>query len=362
MTTRTTSNGSTSSPTSSVADLDTLRHALRGWLGSGPIDSPTGAYFAWIEEGTGRAAFEYPEITGYALTYLMGRPEPSREELSRAARAADWLVDRLDRGDRSARDGWDDGAHYTFDLGMIATGLLLFGDRCESERHLRMGLDLAACFRDEIEATGALAAIPAGSPATARQGWSTEGEAHMLKLTQCLLLADRQELPGAMDAAVALVANGSVYQRDDGSFRTQPDAELTMLHPHVYALEGLWMYSQATGDPIALARVEAGLEWAWRTQLESGGFPRLIAPASQAVEQGDVTTQTIRIAAALAARPEGFETALRRLADYARPAPGGEALVYQPEADATHHNAWVTMFGAQALDWAVGAGDWETLV
>src|ERR1700710_564213 len=111
MTTRTTSNGSPSAPALLVADTDTLCPAPSRWLGSGPIDSPTGAYFAWIEEGTRRAAFEYPEITGYALTYLMGRPEPSREELSRAARAADWLVDRLDRGDRSARDGWDYGAH-----------------------------------------------------------------------------------------------------------------------------------------------------------------------------------------------------------------------------------------------------------
>lgn len=79
MTTSITRNGSTSSASKPAADLDARRHALRGWLGSGPIDSPTGAYFAWIEEGTGRAAFEYPEITGYALTYLMGRPEPSRK-------------------------------------------------------------------------------------------------------------------------------------------------------------------------------------------------------------------------------------------------------------------------------------------
>jgi hypothetical protein len=362
MTTSTT-NGRTSAPTRSATDLDALRNSLRGWLGSGPIDSPTGAYFAWIEEGTGRAAFEYPEITGYALTYLMGRPDLSREEVSRAARAADWLVDRLERGDRSARDGWDDGTHYTFDLGMIATGLLRFGDRCESERHLAAGLDLAAGFRDELEATGALGAIPAGSPTTARTGWSTEGEAHMLKLTQCLLLADRQGLSGALDAARTLVANGSLYQRDDGSFRTQPDAELTMLHPHAYALEGLWMYARATGDATARARVEAGVRWAWSTQLDPGGFPRLTAPASHAGEQGDVTTQTIRLAAAIDFRPEGYDTALRRLADYARPAPGGEALVYQPEADATHHNAWVTMFGAQAIDWALdGPAGWETLV
>jgi hypothetical protein len=361
MTTSTPSSGSAAA--GSVTGLDTLRRALRGWLGSGPIDSPTGAYFAWIEEGTGRAAFEYPEITGYALTYLMGRPEPSREELSRAARAADWLFDRLARGERSARDGWDGGARYTFDLGMIATGLLLFGERCESDRHLRVGLDLAASFRDEIEATGALAPIPAGSPASSRDGWSTEGEAHMLKLTQCLLLADRQGLPGARDAAAALVGRGSRLQRADGSFRTQPDASLTMLHPHAYALEGLWMYSQATGDAVALARVEAGLVWAWKNHLDSGGFPRLTDGSGAAAEQGDVTTQTIRIAAALGARPEGYERALGRLADYARPAPGGAALVYQPEAGATHHNAWVTMFGAQALDWAVeGTGEWETLV
>jgi hypothetical protein len=354
----------TSGPSaSSIARLESLRHGLRGWLGSGPIESSTGAYFAWIEEGSGRAAFEYPEITGYALTYLIGRPEDSREELSRAARAADWLVDRLDRGDRSARDGWDDGTHYTFDLGMISTGLLLFGEHCESERHLQAGLDLARAFGEEIEATGTLAAIPSVSPATARQGWSTEGEAHMLKLTQCLLLADRHGLSGAREAAATLAGRAARLQRDDGSFQTQPGDAPTMLHPHAYALEGLWMYAQATGDATALARVEAGLGFAWGCRLEQGGFPRHAPGDSPAVEQGDVTSQTIRIAAALGARPEGYEDALRRLSEFARPAPGGEALVYQPQVDATHHNAWVTMFGVQALDWAAeGAGGWETLV
>jgi hypothetical protein len=352
------------SATSSAADVESLRYALRGWLGSGPIDSPEGAYFAWVEEGTGRAAFEYPEITGYALTYLMGRSDPSREELARASRAADWLADRLDQGDRSARDGWDDGAQYSFDHGMIASGLLLFGERCDSHRHLHTGLELAAEFRDEIEATGSLAAIPARSPRTAREGWSTEGRAHMLKVVQCLLLAAEHDLAGAGPAAASLVEELSACQRPDGSFRTQPDDSMTMMHPHAYALEGLWMYTRATGDTVALERVEAGLQWAWSRQLESGGFPRFAATdGSTAVEQGDVTSQTIRIAAALGVRPDGFDRALRRLGDYARPAPGGAALVYQPEAGARHHNAWVTMFGAQALDWsAEGAPNWRTLV
>jgi hypothetical protein len=184
----------------------------------------------------------------------------------------------------------------------------------------------------------------------------------MLKLTQCLLLADRQGLPGGREAAAALVAHGSRLQRDDGSFLTQPDASLTMLHPHAYALEGLWMYAQATGDEAALARVAAGLEFAWGQQLDDGGFPRLTDAGSDVVEQGDVTAQTIRIAAALGTRPDGYERALRKLRDFARPAPGGEALVYQPRSGAVHHNAWVSMFGAQAIDWAVEGGNWETLV
>ncbi len=346
-------------------EIDELRAAIRGWLGTGPIDSPGGAFYAWVDEVSGAPAFEYPEITGYALTYLAGCDDLTSEEFERAVRAANWLSRRLEQNNLAARDGWDGDAAYTFDLGMIAAGLISFGRRCESEGHIAQGMMLASTLRDAIESDNGLGAIPAGSPATGRGGWSTEGKPHLLKVVQSLLLADEVGLTGARDAATALVGEVSVMQREDGSFPTQPGDGPTMLHPHIYTLEGLWMWGTATGDQRALDRARAGTEWAWAQQLESGAMPRF-APSDgsgPAPEQGDTTSQAIRMAVALGLRPEGLEEAVRRLLGFSRSAPGGAALIYQPSSPDRHHNAWVSMFGGQALDWvAEGPGGWATLV
>src|SRR3954469_15409943 len=104
-----------------------LASDLRLWLASGELQSPDGAYCAWRDAQTGELACAYPEITGYALTWLAGRRGRTEAEVSAGRRAADWVTARLGARDRSARRGWEEGAVYTFDLGMIAAGLISFG-------------------------------------------------------------------------------------------------------------------------------------------------------------------------------------------------------------------------------------------
>src|SRR2546425_4589606 len=52
--------------------LASLADGLRAWLCSGACLSPSGAFAAWVDHASGRRSFEYPEISGYALTYLAG--------------------------------------------------------------------------------------------------------------------------------------------------------------------------------------------------------------------------------------------------------------------------------------------------
>jgi hypothetical protein len=345
--------------------LSEVSRQLRGWLRSGPIQSPSGAFYAWIDEPTGQPAFEYPEITGYALTYLAGRPELGSDELDRAHRAAEWLLDRLGRDELGARAGWDRGAAYNFDLAMIATGLICFGRRRENEPQIEAGIELAAMLATSARQPQGLTPITAGPLATSRSGWSAEGRPHLCKAVQCLLAAAAMGFAAGRDAASRLIENVSGMQQDDGSFRTQPHSGGVMLHPHLYAVEGMWMWASAEGDPSAAERARRASNWVWEQQLPSGGFPRSVGSAEGGapVEQCDVTAQAIRMAAALGSPPEGFGEAVRRLAELADPAPGGAALVYQPEATARHHNAWTTMFGAQAIEWTLsGPTEWTTLV
>jgi hypothetical protein len=329
--------------------------ALADWLASGACQAFSGAFVAWVDLLGGRQAFEYPEITGYALTYLAYRPSFSVGERAAALRAADWLDRRLRGGTLAARDGWDGDAVYLFDLGMISAGLISLGRRLDLEQYEESGRRVAGWLRDEV--AGGLAPVARRGPATSRpDGWSTIGTPHLAKLTQSLLLADE------LEAAEAVVRAVSREQEDDGRFRTCPGETATMLHPHLYAAEGLYVWGTAVGDAEALDRAHAAVEWVWTRQLENGGLPRVDSDLGP--EQSDVTSQAVRLALALRIRTEAVGRGLRRLAEIACGDERGEGIPYQPGVD-LHVNTWATLFGVQALELACQPAPvlaWQELV
>src|SRR5256885_1157316 len=116
---------------------------------------------------------------------------PSAEELAAGHAAAHWLIQRFGGRDYSARANWDGNAVYNFDLGMIARGLFTFGDRPGEERYIEAGHSLVRYLQEQLGDGRALMSIGPGPSSTSRtSGWSTEGSAHLLKVVQCLLLAD----------------------------------------------------------------------------------------------------------------------------------------------------------------------------
>jgi hypothetical protein len=320
---------------------------LATWLAGGEIQAPSGAFCAWRERD-GELAFEYPEITGYALTWLAARPNLSSAELDAGTRAASWLLKRLDSRDVSAHADWDQGAVYTFDLGMISAGLISFGRRTREPRFVDRGMNLASDLaRLFLDQESPLQIDPRG-PATGREPtWSNAGHPHLAKCVQALLLADQSQ------AAETLIAHAIGYQDSSGYFQTQPQEDLVMLHPHFYAVEALWMWGTARGDEEALSRARHATEWAWGFQLAEGGLPRLVDFRNHrgpAIEQLDITSQAIRATLLLDAKADGLQRAVDRLLLASHAAGRGAALPYQPQSTSTHLNAWVTMFGAQALE------------
>jgi len=337
---------------------------LRAWLASGDLVAADGAICAWRDAASDGLAFAYPEITGYALTWWAGRPDPTDAEVALGRAAAGWLMQRLGAvGDLSAREGWDGGAVYTFDLGMIAAGLQSFGVRFGLDDARELGRALASRVAGYVGDDGVLPALAPDGPASGRgSSWSTEGVPHNAKCAQALLLA------GEQDAARAMLDGVSAHQREDGRFVTQPADDRVMLHPHLYAVEGLWMAGTMLGDDALLERARRGARWAWKHQLPSGGLPRHVAIASgvdDAPEQLDVTAQALRANLLFDVDHAGAARAAARLAEVADAAGTGAALPYQPASGAHHRNAWVTMFGAQALQIA-GSGPealaWDQLV
>jgi hypothetical protein len=338
-----------------------LAGRVRGWLASSRIQSPDGAYCAWLDVDAGTLAFEYPEITGYALTWLAGQVGPDEREIEAGHRAAEWLVNRLRDGDRSARAGFDSGAVYTFDLGMIAAGLLSFGQLTGIAAYVSEGRGLAEKLASLVNGSAGLQAVAADGPLTGRPPqWSTVGRPHLVKCAQALLLA------GERATAQRLSTYATENQAADGHFATQPDDAIVMFHPLFYAVEGLWMIGTACNDSSLLDSARKAVEWAWGHQLASSGFPRSMSPSGCGPEQIDVTSQAIRAAILLDADVEGVDAAIRRLVSLARADEDyGHGLVYQPEAEATHLNSWVTMFAGQALTVAAHGAQalrWNTLV
>ena len=156
---------------------------LSRWISSGACQSSSGAFAAWVELASGEKAYDYAEITGYALTHLAARPELSDDEIAVGRRAGDWLVGRVQQRRLAARDGWDGDAVYHFDLGMISAGLQSFGRRYEEQRYVDTGLELVDLLDRELAAD--LGPVSAYGPKSERTNWSTRGIVHLAKLAQC---------------------------------------------------------------------------------------------------------------------------------------------------------------------------------
>jgi hypothetical protein len=325
---------------------------VRAWLVTDEARSPSGAFHAWYDSQSGERAFAYPEITGYALTHLAGLVDASECELAAGVAAGEWLIARISAGNLAARDGWDGDAVYNFDLAMVANGLLTFGDRAGRPDFVDTGLALAGRLADQVQRTGELAALAPGQTSQ-RSTWSTEGTALMVKATQCLLsaaaVADQSEFRAV---ALNVARMAARIQSDDGRIATHPSDDFTMCHPHLYAVEGLWIHAEATGDAESRERARAGAEWVWRHQLPSGGLPRRVAAADGAVgtEQFDVTAQAIRAALLVGGvDSDAVLAAAQRLHCVADRVDGVAALPYDTSGSG-HRNVWVSLFGRQAMD------------
>jgi len=182
---------------------------------------------------------------------------------------------------------------YLFDLGMISAGLQSFGRRVGEDRYEAAGLELVDLLEREL--ADGLSPVSSHGPRSDRTNWSTRGAVHLAKLAQAFLLAGRSE------PAARLIDAARAVQGPDGHMPTDPESTVTMLHPHLYGAEGLWMWGSATDDQDAIDRARANVQWVWTHQLHTGGLPRAFG-RPEPIEQLDVTSQAVRMALLLGVR------------------------------------------------------------
>ena len=145
---------------------------------------------------------------------------------------------------------------------------------------------------------------------------------------------------------------------------TDPESDVTMLHPHMYGAEGLWMWGSATGDQDAIDRSRAAVQWVWTHQLQTGGLPRAFG-RPEPIEQLDVTSQAVRMALLLGVRTPASTARSSGCSSSPASATAMLAMPYQPGSPDVHLNTWVTMFASQAVALAVPGAEplrWDQLV
>src|SRR6185503_2469820 len=330
--------------------------SLAQWLFGGALAHASGAIAGWRESETGKLSDEYPEITGY---YLSAAVVSGATASPAVTGAAQWLTRRIE-ADQIASRRADGSAIYNFDEGIIASGLMKYGVRTGDARAQAAGVSAATRLRDQVRRYGYLptldskGGLPLGRPAT----WSTVGCLHLAKTIQCLLLADELGESGMRDAAAGIIEHTKAGFSFESDSLRESNGEIN-LHSACYALEGLWMWNAAQRADLD-ELLEAALDELLAQRLPSGGFPRNL---SRPHEQGDVTSQVVCLALLLG-RGSAVQSSIARLREIAIPTEPGHAMPYQPAAQTSHQNAWVTMFASQSLALADGAPtlEWWELI
>ncbi|WP_405976938.1 hypothetical protein [Streptomyces sp. NBC_00158] len=349
--------------------MSTPSARLRAWL----LDHPRlaeGPHAGGVMGDTGTAAYVYPEIAGYYLTWLAfltatdqdPHPDTTPADTTPAdpARTADaaptaaareatvrWLTGELGRPDGprtrchltatpEAAADWRNHARFTFDLGMVHRGAAAAPGPGTAA--------LLARTADLLDAMRApdgswLGARPHPGAAPLPERWSTTSGPHLLKAAGGVLA-----LAGPGHAPTVLAAARETVARHAPGLAARLPA---MSHPGLYALEGL-LQAEAAGHREHSGELLPGY---LRLAAQPDGVPREYAGRPDSRVRSDVVAQLLRIGCVLAGRGEldgAGRAALDRLAALLadRIGPDG-ALPF--DDGAAYGNTWCAMFAHQAL-------------
>ena len=269
-----------------------------------------GALYGWKYLNPPSYPFVYSEITGYAIScYSWICSELGKTEGLRPAReAAQWIIQKLDsefllvagyrKQDSFIEKGDLSNQIYLFDNGMAMIGLLnlyrLTGKKDLLQFASNMADSLIKHFFKGSEISTALLDKFYRPIELQESKWSTVPGAYHSKLSLGLL--ELSKLTGTTNYARfsnALCDFAISLQKPDGRFETNSNSQITYLHPHLYACEGLIYSGVIQSNEKYLKSAFQGIVWATRHLNSMGGLPRDNSSAS--VEQSDAICQLLRL-------------------------------------------------------------------
>ncbi len=338
---------------------------ISGWLLGRHVQRADGGVAGWVD-AQGRAAYVYPEITGYYLQWLAWQAMHSDDHatLARRARAAQrWLQAWIGgTGPPQTRihavpnvEDWRNRAVFAFDLAMVLRGLaaavqmnLLIADPALLAK-------LNGALETLIADDGKLDACRVHSKDAAFPlRWSTQRGPFLAKAAAAIEIAARS-LPGV--SAALRAAAGATFDASVAALTDAPHAET---HPQLYALEGYLAWPGHPAFDARLPAMMAAFDRIVAAALVHGRVPESLREAGTA--RLDVVAQMLRVGVLLG--HHGRRTMLGSLAPPLVAAletamlPDG-AMPFARHGDfALQRNAWVAMFATQALAWS--ASRWSS--
>jgi len=269
-----------------------------------------GALYGWKYLNPLSYPFVYSEVTGYAISCYswicseLGKPEA----LPAAREAAQWIIRKMNsefllvagyrRQNSFVEKGDLSNQIYLFDNGMAMIGLLNFYRLTGKKDLLQSASNMADSlikhfFKGSAISTALLDKFYRPTELNESK-WSTFPGAYHSKLSLGLL--ELSKLTGTTNygrTANNICDFAMSLQKPDGRFETNPNSQITYLHPHLYACEGLIYSGVFQSNEKYLNSGLQGIVWAAKQLNDNGGLPR--DNSDQSVEQSDAMCQLLRL-------------------------------------------------------------------
>jgi hypothetical protein len=269
-----------------------------------------GALYGWKYLDPPYFPFVYSEVTGYAIScYLWIYSQLAKLEALEAAEvAAKWIIKKMNSdfllvaGYRQKNDFVQKGdlsnQIYLFDNGMAMVGLLNLHKISRKKDLLtfanKMADSLVKYFFQGPTISAALVDKFHKPMAIKENKWSTIPGPYLSKLSLGFLELSKQTNNTNYARLSDSICDFTIsLQKPDGRFETSPHSEITFLHPHLYACEGLIYSGVFQSNKKYLQSGMEGIIWATQQLSNKGGLPRDNSKVS--AEQSDAMCQLLRL-------------------------------------------------------------------
>lgn len=350
------------SPAGAGGESSSACVALTRWLLEGPAQLASGPHagaVAGMLEADGRAAYAYPEITGYYLQWLAWRaaigdaaPPLARRAVAAQGWIAAWLGSRDPPPTRiplvKSETDWRNDAVFFFDVAMVLRGV---GSAARHALIIPDPVVVAGLSRELARLIGSdgafMACLPRAGAPPLPDRWSTRRGGFLAKAAAGVITAARV-LPGIPAAVVAAA---------DATFRASVDAALEAphdeAHPLLYTFEGVLGLPRHPRFPSALPAIAAQFDALLGEVRATGWISESRTEPVHGPQRLDVAAQAVRIGRLLAVhrRPRAWDRVplaqlQRRLADNVG---SGGAVPFAIDQRPPRANVWAAMFADQAL-------------